>query len=156
MSVFSQVAEKESERLRLEQDVNRLEAMLRGTATQDVTTSPDTDMVDTDSGLQSVCLFPMGDSTTSLPTIDSRTHLTSTDRVTSSLSSDCASPLQLVSALQTQLQTEFDTKLAELQRTTVDSDQLEAAVTVLQTQYQVCHHCCDSPTDTVPGMSSLL
>ena len=143
------MAEKESERLRLEQDITRLEALLNGTMTQptqDVTMSPDADMLDADTRMQPVTVLPTFDSATSLPPVDSLTQLTSVDCVTVSPSSDSVSPLQLVSALQSQLTAEFDNKLDELQRTTVDTDRLDASVTVIQAQYQVCHV-------IVPGMS---
>ena len=130
-----QVAEKETERLRLEQYVARLEALL------DETVAPPTPSVATsgtdnlDSAVSTgVTRMPSDaltcDSATSILSVESGPQL-------SSGSAASVSPLQLISALQSQMQGEFDERLDKLHRTGVDGDLLEASVVSLHTEYKV-------------------
>ena len=135
ISLVSQVAEKETERVHLEQYVARLETLLDETVvppTSSVTTSG-TDNLDMSTSVTRMPADALpSDSATSLLSVESATQL-------SSGSAASVSPLQLISALQSQMQDEFDDRLDKLQRSGgVDGEVLEASVVSLHTEYKVC------------------
>ena len=134
ISLVSLVAEKETERLRLEQYVARLETLLDETVvlpTSSVTTSG-TDNLDMSTSVTRMPLDALPcDSAMSVLSVESATRL-------SSGSAASVSPLQLISALQSQMQGEFDDRLDKLQRSGgVDGEVLEASVVSLHTEYKV-------------------
>ena len=132
--LVSQVAEKECERLRLEQYVARLETLLDETIAPPSVTTSGIDNLDSDAS-RSVTGIPPdalpSDSATSVLSMESATQL-------SLGSAASVSPLQLISALQSQMQDEFDDRLDKLQRSGgVDGEVLEASVVSLHTEYKV-------------------